>query len=53
MEDDGAAERLEGGCRVRVGLAGVDHDRQAGRRRQLELALEERELRRRGARSWK
>ena len=36
----------EGGRRVRVGIARVDHDRQAGRRRDLELAVEERPLHR-------
>ena len=46
MEDHGAREAGQGGGRVCVRVAGVDHDRQAGRRRDLELAVEERALRR-------
>ena len=50
MEDHGAREAGQGGRRVRIGVARVDHDRQAGRRRDLELAVEERALRRDAAR---
>ena len=41
VEDHGAREAGEGGCRVGIRVARVDHDRQARRRRELELALEE------------
>ena len=44
MEDHGAREAGQGGRRVGVGIARVDHDRQARRRRDLELAIEERAL---------
>ena len=41
MEDHGAREAGQGGRRVCIRIARVDHDRQARRRRDLELAIEE------------
>ena len=44
MEDHGAREAGQGGGRVRIGVARVDHDSGACCRRDLELAVEEHTL---------